>query len=102
MDLSWVECGSHVYRVHGKRPSVEGMDLWGGSSWVTLSRRFSQFLTGCLYEKSSRDPRNFFRTQEGTGDVPLECRTATDFLDYCENMLSAEEVYFHTVFMNSE
>ena len=35
------------------------------------------------------------------GSVPSECRTATNFLDYCENMLSAEEVYFHTVFMNT-
>eukprot|EP00283_Hemiselmis_rufescens_P005475 CAMPEP_0173430894 /NCGR_PEP_ID=MMETSP1357-20121228/9195_1 /TAXON_ID=77926 /ORGANISM="Hemiselmis rufescens, Strain PCC563" /LENGTH=609 /DNA_ID=CAMNT_0014395305 /DNA_START=135 /DNA_END=1964 /DNA_ORIENTATION=- len=99
-DQAWVECENFVYKVGTNRPQPRGMDLWGGSSWVTLSREFSQWLTHCLYKWSERDPNNFFKTKEGTEVLPM-CRTAVDFLDYCENMLSAEELYFQTVFMNS-
>jgi len=100
-DNAWVECDNFVYKVGSDRPQPRGIEIWGGSSWVTLSKDFSQWLTECLYKWSERDPANFFRTKEGGAEVPPMCRTATDFLDYSENVLSAEELYFQTVFMNS-
>jgi hypothetical protein len=87
--------------VRDKRPRPRGLLLWGGSSWVSLSRDFSLFVTSCLFEESKRDPANFFRTLDAPAVGP-QCRTATDLLAYMEHTQSAEELYLHTLFMSTQ
>ena len=96
-----VECAGWTYRVRSGKAKPSGIDLWGGSSWVTLSRAFSFFVVQCLFEKTQRDPHNFFRTA-APESVPPDCRLATELLAVMEHTQSAEELYLHTLFMNSE
>eukprot|EP00802_Teleaulax_amphioxeia_P009966 Tamp_09991.p1 GENE.Tamp_09991~~Tamp_09991.p1 ORF type:complete len:689 (-),score=89.38 Tamp_09991:31-1950(-) len=100
-ELAFVECGGWNYKVRKGRRKPRGLELWGGSSWVTLSRSFSMFVTECLWTHSKRDPDHFFRTLEPE-QVAKQCRVATDLLAYMEHTQSAEELFFHTVFMNTQ
>lgn len=99
-DSAFVECKGWTYKVREKRPRPKGLTLWGGSSWVSLSRTFTSYVVSCLFDQSKRDPSNFFRTQDAK-QVDQDCRIATDLLAYMEHTQSAEELYLHTVFMNT-
>jgi len=101
LHFTFVECGGWNYKIRDNRPPPTGIELWGGSSWVALSRTFSHYLDRCLYRDSKRDPTHFFRTINASS-VGGECRLATDLLAYMEHTQSAEELYLHSLFMNSQ
>jgi len=101
LHFTFVECAGWNYKIRDNRPPPTGIELWGGSSWVALSRTFSHYVERCLYRESKRDPTHFFRTINGSS-VGRECRLATDLLAYMEHTQSAEELYLHSLFMNSQ
>mmetsp|Transcript_6482 Transcript_6482/g.15100 ORF Transcript_6482/g.15100 Transcript_6482/m.15100 type:complete len:428 (+) Transcript_6482:1-1284(+) len=84
----FTECESHSFRVNDESMLPIGIELHGGSSWFALHKDFVSWMSDCL--------------SGGFHNMTLgECELPSLLLDYAQNHLSFEELYFHTLIQHS-
>mmetsp|Transcript_3849 Transcript_3849/g.13877 ORF Transcript_3849/g.13877 Transcript_3849/m.13877 type:complete len:516 (-) Transcript_3849:1331-2878(-) len=101
LDRMFVECENYVHVVGNKTRALP-LKMWGGSAWASLHREFVEFVVACLFQQTSRDAESFFQTAQPLGiNLDNDCKIVVHLLEWVENSLSSEEIFFHTVLMNT-
>eukprot|EP00658_Telonema_sp_P-2_P051720 TRINITY_DN3981_c0_g1_i7.p1 TRINITY_DN3981_c0_g1~~TRINITY_DN3981_c0_g1_i7.p1 ORF type:complete len:659 (+),score=161.08 TRINITY_DN3981_c0_g1_i7:1385-3361(+) len=85
----FLECtdARHVYKLPGIKPTMSGVQNFGGSQWFVLTRPFAQQVVKCLNGKSVGDEE--------------ECTYIRDMFEYFRYSLIPDESFFQSVAMAS-